>query len=148
MAPPVEDATYQTTAPLRLAPPRAKCVRVYDGDTVWLAFQHYDKVIRCSARLVGVDTAEVRTRCAVEKVAGIGARDELRELMLDKMVRVETVSRVDKYGRLLVKLWLDDEDPATDVSVNDRMVARWGVPYGGGRKLEQDWSTVPRGAGL
>lgn len=137
-------ATYASTQPLRLAPSVAKCVRVYDGDTVWLAFEHAGDLVRCSARLIGVDTPEVRTRDAVEKRAGIGARDELRALILDKLVHVQTASTSDKYGRLLVTLWAEHETPSVDASINTRITRRWGVEYHGGRKLDTDWSTVPR----
>jgi len=144
-------ATYAGTAPLRLAPSVAKCVRVYDGDTVWLAYEHGDLIIRSSARLVGVDTPEVRTRNAVEKAAGLAARDELRELILGKLVRVRVPEgATDKYGRLLVRLWEDTGDYLfdDDTSINTRIMNRWGVPYCGGKKAEVDWSVVPRGGGL
>ena len=41
----VTAATYENTAPLCLRPTEAKCVRVYDGDTIWLAFEHAGEVI-------------------------------------------------------------------------------------------------------
>ena len=119
------------------------CVRVYDGDTIWLAFEHAGEVIRCSTRLLGVDTAEIRTRDQVEKKAALGARDELRHLILGKMLRVRTTDTMDKYGRLLADVWLLDakED---EPSINSQIVARWGVPYTGGHKERVSWSEVPR----
>ena len=138
------DATYANTAPLRLRPTVAKCVRVYDGDTIWIAFEHAGDVIRCSTRLLGVDTAEIRTRDPVEKAAALGARDELRLLILNKTLRVRTTDTMDKYGRLLADVWLaDDADDAP--SINQKIVARWGVPYDGGHKDDAPaWDLVPR----
>ena len=143
----VTAATYENTAPLCLRPTEAKCVRVYDGDTIWLAFEHAGEVIRCSTRLLGVDTAEIRTRDQVEKKAALGARDELRHLILGKMLRVRTTDTMDKYGRLLADVWLLDakED---EPSINTQIVARWGVPYTGGHKERVSWSEVPRAGTL
>lgn len=138
-------ATYAGTLPLRLAPKFAKCVRVYDGDTVWLAFEHAGKIIRSSARLMGVDTPEVRTKCSVEKTAGLAARDDLRKLILDKVVRVRVDDKnTDKYGRLLVWIWREEGALDQEFSVNKYMMMRWGVEYNGGTKQEMDWSIVPR----
>lgn len=140
-------ATYASTAPFKLMPSIAKCVRVYDGDTVWLAFEHGDCIVRNSARLVGVDTPEVRTRDAVEKKAGLAARDELRARIMDKIVRVRVhENATDKYGRMLVWLWDNEGDYEYDrgLSINTQIERRWGVPYTGGTKVEQDWSRVPR----
>ena len=139
-------ATY-ANALLRLAPTLAKCVRVYDGDTVWLAFEHAGQVVRSSARLMGVDTPEVRTRCSVEKQAGLAARDDLRNMILDKLVRVRIDDKdVDKYGRMLVWLWPNEghEECDREKSINSHMERRWGVPYCGGTKESVDWSVVPR----
>ena len=138
---PLKDATYDNTAPLQLTPTCAKVVKVYDGDTVWLAFPHGDEIIRCSARMLGYDTAEVRTRDVVEKTAATGARDELRNLILGKVVRCSVQGGTDKYGRLLAELWLGDGE----VSVNQKVLDRWGVAYDGGtKKKDMDWSLVPR----
>lgn len=138
-------ATYESTKPLQLRPRVAKVVRVYDGDTVWLAFEHASEIIRCSTRLLGVDTAEIRTKNDAEKTAALGARDELRTLILGKLVHVETEAAADKYGRLLATIWLQAEDPESTPSINQRLVDRWGLAYDGGRKkLDVDWSSVPR----
>ena len=139
----VASATYESTAPLRLQPIEAKCVRVYDGDTIWLAFEHAGEVIRCSTRLLGVDTAEIRTRDAQEKTAALGARDELRSLILGKMLRVRANATMDKYGRLLAEVWLlgaRDDEP----SINQKIMDRWGVPYSGGHKEHVEWCDFPR----
>ncbi len=90
-----------------------------------------------------VDTAEIRTRDPVEKAAALGARDELRSLVLGKMLRVRTTDTMDKYGRLLADVWLldsGDDEP----SVNQKLIDRWGVPYAGGHKERTTWSDFPR----
>ena len=62
----------------------AKCVSVYDGDTITVAFKPFcdygnNSIYRYNIRLSGVDTPEIRTRNKEEKARGIYARDLLRE---------------------------------------------------------------------
>ena len=129
--------TYQNTKAFVPKPTKGKVVKVYDGDTVWLACYVAGEPARVCIRMKGYDTAEVRTHDSVEKVAACGARDDLASKVLNKTVNV-VVDGSDKYGRLIATLYLDEED------VNAYMLTKWGVPYFGATKPSVDWGEVPR----
>ena len=112
---------------------RAKVVDVYDGDTVTLVFKFGSKMWRDKCRLTGIDTPEIRTRDADEKVRGLMARDWLRTQILDKKVWVEC-GKWDKYGRLLCTIYLTSD---FQQSVNQELINHgFAVPYLGGTKLQ------------
>jgi len=91
---------------------------VYDGDTitvdvdlgfgVWLKDQ--------KVRLYGIDTPEVR---GPERIRGLVVRDWLRDLILDKVILLQTIKRESKgkYGRWLGVVMLNNRN------VNRRLVA-------------------------
>ncbi len=85
----------------------AKVVHVYDGDTVHLVFKYFDNYYKWNCRISHVDTPELRTKNEDEKRKGYEVRDKLRELILDKIVNVHCLE-FDKYGRLLIELYIDD----------------------------------------
>lgn len=117
---------------------RALVVKVYDGDTVTANLDLGMSITRkCSCRLAGVDTPEIRTKVAGEKEAAYAARDRVRELILDKWVTLQSIEKPDKYGRLLVQIWTDD-----DVNVNDLLVEEGhAISYDGGTKISwADWT--------
>lgn len=91
---------------------RAKVVSVYDGDTITAAINLYsNKYYKFSIRLNGIDTPELRTKNAEEKQAGIVARDYLRLLVLDRIIKLD-VGKFDKYGRALAYLYNEDVSDA------------------------------------
>ena len=84
---------------------RAKCVSVYDGDTVRLDIRlGLDVVLsNVSCRLYGINTPELR---GDDKAAGIAARNRLRQLVLGEDLVIQThKDRRGKYGRYLATLW-------------------------------------------
>lgn len=95
---------------------KANVISVYDGDTVTLdidlgcwVWKHSEK-----CRLFGIDTPELR---GSERADGLVARDRLRELILGKQVIIKTYKdKEGKYGRLLVKIFLDGQN------INDLLV--------------------------
>ena len=111
---------------------RARVLSVYDGDTVTADLDLGMNITRkCSCRLAGVDTPEIRTRVAGEKEAAYAARDRVRELILDKWVTLQSIQKPDKYGRLLVKIWTDE-----GVNVNDLLIEEGhAIEYNGGTKI-------------
>lgn len=116
-----------------------KVVSVYDGDTVKLVFpltdEEPDRLYKWSCRLLSVDTPEVRTRNLREKKFGISVRDYLREKILNKVVMVHCHD-FDKYGRLLVELFIKDEIRKYDfVSINNWLIENnYAKKYDGGTK--------------
>lgn len=106
----------------------AKILKVYDGDTVTVAFPLGDIMYRWSCRLSGVDTPELRTKNLQEKEFGYEVRDALREKILGKVVQL-TCGEFDKYGRLLATVYIDGE------CVNDWLVNNgYAFAYDGGTK--------------
>lgn len=109
---------------------KAKCVDVYDGDTIQLVFPLQDELFRWTCRLIGIDTPEIRTRNKKEKKFGYTVRDKLREQILNKVVTVKC-DNFDKYGRLLVHIYLDTDTP----SINEWLISnKFAFSYDGGKK--------------
>ena len=86
-----------------------KVVSVYDGDTIKVVFPLNGKMYKWNCRINGVDTPEIRTRCLPEKKHGYLVRDKLREKILDKVVYI-LCGDFDKYGRLLVNVYINGTD--------------------------------------
>ena len=100
------------------------------------------ELFRWTCRLSGVDTPEIRTRNNIEKQFGYDVRNNLREKILNKMVIIEC-GEFDKYGRLLGKIFLQEENNnqiggGKNLSINDWLIEnKYAFPYHGGKK--QDW---------
>ena len=108
-----------------------KVVSVYDGDTVKIIMKVNDEFIKFNCRLSGIDTPEIRTKNSNEKKYGIFVRDKLREKILNKIVTVHCL-KFDKYGRLLVTLFIDN------CSICDWLIEnKYALSYNGGTK--QKW---------
>lgn len=106
----------------------AKVVSVYDGDTIKVIFPLHGVLYKWNCRLSGVDTPELRTRNENEKAYGYVVRDKLREKILNKVVRV-SCGDLDKYGRLLVTVFMKDEN------VNQWLITSdYAFAYDGGTK--------------
>lgn len=108
----------------------AKVLSVYDGDTIKVAFPSDGTMYRWNCRLSGVDTPEIRTKDLKEKEYGYKVRDALREKILGKIVRVKC-GEFDKYGRLLLEVFLED------LSVNQWLIDnKYAFEYDGGTKKQ------------
>ena len=70
-----------------------------------------------NCRITGVDTPELRTRDELEKKYGYEVRDKLRDKILDKVVTVKC-GDFDKYGRLLIDIYCDNETRSVSNLVN------------------------------
>ena len=95
----------------------AYIVSVYDGDSVTAILDlgmGIQKKAKC--RLYGIDTPELRGKTASEKTAAKAARDRLREIINEQTVLIQSLTKPDKYGRLLVKIWKEG------VLINDLLV--------------------------
>ena len=135
-------ATEDDTPDLKFTSTLAKCVAVYDGDTVTLAAPLSDgdpRLYKVRARLKGIDTPELRTRDLDEKTAGLKARDELRSLLLGQLVHVTWHGR-GKYGREIVSL-----RTRSGVFVSEWMIVRgYARKYDGGKRLPYaQWGGQP-----
>ena len=109
----------------------AKVISVYDGDTITAVFKFNGVYYKWNCRLNGIDTPEMKSKSTDEKNAAIKARDFLREKILGKVVKLEC-GDFDKYGRLLVNVFINDE------KINDTIIQQgYAKQYFGGTK--EDW---------
>jgi micrococcal nuclease len=110
-------------------------VKVYDGDTITVAakmpYSFESPMYRFSVRLLGIDTAEIKTKSAAAKLA----KEKLQDLVLHKNVVLKNVQN-EKYGRILADVYLDE------LHVNQWMIDQnLAVPYDGKTKHVPDtWS--------
>jgi micrococcal nuclease len=108
----------------------ARIVKVYDGDTCTIIFRWKKQNIKCSCRLYGIDTPEIRTTNKKEKELGYIAKDFLSSLLLEKVVMVHFL-KDDKYGRPLVNIFLNGS------SIQEIMITNgFAKPYFGGKKYK------------
>ena len=110
-------------------------VKVYDGDTITivspLPFED-SKYYRFSIRLFGIDSAEIKGKSDAEKAVAIRARDALSAKILNRTIMLRNVT-MEKYGRLLANIYLDDE------CINDWMLKNGhAIAYDGGKKTRPD----------
>lgn len=106
----------------------AKCVKVYDGDSATFVFipPGMSQPFRFSCRMLGYNSAELRTKCNLEKSKAIAARDYLSNIILNKIVTLK-LGPFDKYGRILVDVYYPNKR-----HINTEMVNKgYGAPYDG-----------------
>ena len=114
---------------------RCKCVKVYDPDSITLAFPFNGEIVRHNCRLMGIDAPELRSKNPVEKEHCIKGRDFLKSLILNKVIYVEFLE-FDKYGRSLVHIYTEDSK-----SINELLIAKdFAIRYDGGTK--SDWGKI------
>lgn len=108
----------------------ANVIECYDGDSITIVINipKTEQKVKVKCRMLGYDTPEIRTLDKNEKKIGLLARDRLRELILNKKVKVKT-NGGDKYGRMLINVDIGD------INVNNYMIeSKLGHPYTGGTK--------------
>lgn len=116
----------------------AKIVDYYDGDTVRVVFLYGGQLVQYKARMAGYDSPEMKPLKSkpnreAEKAAAVAARVALIDKVGDALVYLEC-GEFDKYGRLLVTVYLRDGCDNGE-NVNAWMIAHGhGVPYDGGKK--------------
>ena len=87
---------------------KAKCVSVYDGDSITLdidlGFNHW--MLNQKIRLFGIDTPEIR---GPERPDGLVSAERLRGLIEGKdVIMVSHRDRAGKYGRWLATIYIDN----------------------------------------
>lgn len=118
----------------------AKCVKVYDGDSITVVFMAFGKFCRFNVRMDGYDAPELHPKYVnakkkeEEKKWAIASRDVLSGMILDKIVTLHCKA-YDKYGRILGVVELDGKN------VNEAMLEHgYCKTYDGGKKTEWDFS--------
>lgn len=100
--------------------------RVYDGDTVQMVIQpvkQIDEAYRYTCRLAAIQAPEIGHRAKDEAEGRMGklSRDFLKETIWNRWIAVDVLGQ-EKYGRLLVDLWLLNDQMQLTTHVNRLMV--------------------------
>ena len=117
----------------------AKVLKVYDGDTLYVAINFQNSLCKFKCRLSRIDTPELRTTDEVEKKYALESKQYLVNKVENKIVKLK-VNNNDKYGRLLVDIFVDN------VNINDLMIKeKYAIKYDGGKKIkfnEKDFQKI------
>ena len=108
---------------------RATITSVYDGDTLTCDIDLGFGVIfrKQKLRLARVNTPELRGGTEETKLAGLAARDRVRELVLGQTVILRTTKdRKGKYGRWLAEITSPENGDLADLLLEEGLA----VPYG------------------
>jgi len=95
--------------------------KVYDGDTIHIIRTINKKQYRFRCRLLGIDTPEIKSLDIFEKKFAIETREYLSNLILDKKIWIE-FNDFDKYGRILITIYLSEEDMKNKKSINQKLI--------------------------
>lgn len=89
---------------LELSDTLCKVVKVYDGDSITLAWVGSQGPNYANCRMYGIDTPELKSKDAMEKRAAEECRDRVRDAVLNQIMTFTTqgATGLDKYGRPLV----------------------------------------------
>ena len=130
------ERTYDNTEKFSFAGKvcKAKCVKVYDGDTITVVFGVYGDFYRFNVRMDGYDSPELKSRNPVEKKWAIESKNILIGLIMNRIVTLKCLGS-DKYGRILGRVEYDGVD------INEYMIKNgYCRRYDGGKKLTWDFS--------
>jgi endonuclease YncB( thermonuclease family) len=111
----------------------SKCFKVYDGDTCRFMLEIFgkDNVKAWKGRMLHINTAEMRTKCLIEKKMAKLAKVRAKELLDQKMVCIQCTG-TDLYGRKLIKIQLPDKRMYHDVIIQENLA--W--PFEGTKKFQ------------
>jgi micrococcal nuclease len=97
-------------------------LKVVDGDTIDADIDlGFDISLTKRVRLAGIDTPESRTTDKREKALGLESKDWLKnrlEFAKDIVIRTQLPDSTEKYGRILGKLYINNEE----TSLNEQMI--------------------------
>lgn len=142
----LKNCTFDNINELSLEGKQKKCkvVRVYDGDTLWLATKIYGSYYKLKVRMMGYDSPELKPKLNIvgreqEINAAQLAKSKLESLILDEIVSVKFFKN-DKYGRPLCNIYLYKTKYCIfkyidNKSINSIMIEEGhGYKYSGGTK--------------
>jgi len=101
---------------------RATVVEVIDGDTIDVNIDlGFDIQHKNRLRMYGINAPESRTRDKVEKAAGLKSKAWLKALIEGKKITVRTYKdgTVEKFGRLLARVYIDGVDVNAEMVKQD-----------------------------
>lgn len=130
-----------------------RVVEIYDGDTLKIVLPVFGYYFKFNARLVGIDTCEMKSKNAANRDLAYRARNRLFELVtgsgacdstwkkkdilayLDKNVCVIKVKchHFDKYGRVMMDCFTQERN-MSDILIAEKLA----YPYQGDTKLNEE----------
>lgn len=129
-----------SAAPLSAKKPQytdydARLVSIYDGDTLRADIHIFPAITwHASIRVRGVDTPELRSKCAAEKRAARAARDYVRALIpKGAAIRLLNVKRGKYAGRVVATVMIKQGRRWVDLA-GVLISTRHGRPYHGGKR--------------
>ncbi len=150
----LKKSTYENSSTFTFDGSKKKCkiLKIYDGDTLWLSTNLFNKIYKMRIRMDGYDSPEMKPSLKnkdreEEKKAAIEAKEYLEKLILGRIVNVK-FGKFDKYGRPLCTIYYDlpkyiygIKMPIfcckSVINVNEQMISMgYGYPYKGGTKLK------------
>lgn len=132
----LENANWNNTSPFIPNLTFGKVIKVYDVDTITIVAKPYkDSIVsRFSVRLANVDGPEITAKNIREKEAALKARDILKDKVLNQYV-ILTDIKIDKYGRYLCNVWLNDVN-INKWLLDEHLVVKY---FGGKKESPTDW---------
>lgn len=108
----IEEVQIQVEVKTRESEPQIpegfyKVTKIVDGDTIKVEIDGEEETVR----LIGIDTPETVHPSKPVQCFGIEASEKVKELLSDKIVRLEfdeTQGEQDRYGRLLTYVFLEN----------------------------------------
>ena len=130
----LENKTMKNTEPYKFDNKTKYCkvLDVYDGDTITVGIILEKKPFRVKVRMFGYDSPEMKPRLNITNRLeiinkAIEARDELKKLILNKVVIIEIQKKTwDKYGRLLGVIYSKYNNTVCtgyDMNINEYMIS-------------------------
>jgi endonuclease YncB( thermonuclease family) len=118
-----------------------KVLKVYDGDTIWIAIRINFTIYKLKVRMYGIDTPEMKplkTQKNRDKeiAAAKKAKKFLADLVDQKVIKMKC-GEWDKYGRLLGTLIIKGNGLcSSEINVNELMIKEGHAKaYFGGTKI-------------
>lgn len=106
-----------------------KVIKIIDGDTICGVFKYNNTFYKTNFRLNNIDTPEIHSKLENIKIKALEAKQFLFNLLINKNLKV-TFGKFDKYGRILIDLYLENGE-----SVSDKLIqGGYAKKYDGGRK--------------
>lgn len=112
----------------------AKCVSVYDGDTMTIKFFYRGELLKYKIRLMGLDTPELKSRNLEEKELSGKIKKYVSEMILNKIIKIKCYD-FDKYGRILGDIYMKTDKG--DICLNQYLIDnKFALGYKGDTKQE------------
>lgn len=105
-----------------------KVVKCYDADTVWIIFRdkYSEEYIKLRCRMAAYNSPELK---GDDCENGAKAKTAFTNLVLNQFVYCK-IDGFDKYGRLLIWIYLINENHINEKSVNEWMIENgYGIVY-------------------